>query len=146
MTPEEYKKLAFKRKPRQKTTRLTRKAKEYGIEPLEVRQQIKPLSVNDAWQGRRFKTDQYKVYEKTVFYSLPNLKIPKPPYSIYFEFGFSSGGSDFDNPIKPIQDILQKRYDFNDNDIIEAYIKKIKVKKGEEYFKVKLKTCQLESI
>ena len=25
--------------------------------------EIKPLSVNTAWKGRRFKTDAYKAYE-----------------------------------------------------------------------------------
>lgn len=112
----------------------------YSAQPLEINKTIKLLSVNDCWRGRRFKTPEYKVYEAQLLYTLPNLKTPAPPYSIYFEFGFSSGGSDYDNVIKPLQDILQKKYKFNDNDIIEAYIKKTKVKKGDEYFKVKLES------
>jgi hypothetical protein len=138
MTPEEYKKLVFKRKARKKVIKLPKELKEYGVEPLEARQQIKPLSVNDAWQGRRFKTNEYKVYERAVFYNLPKVKIPKPPYLIHYEFGFSNAGSDYDNALKPLQDILQKRYKFNDNDIWRAIIDKKKVKKGEEYFKVRL--------
>ena len=39
---------------------------------------IKPLSVNEAWQGKRFKTNSYKSYEKDVMRLLPaNLEIPK---------------------------------------------------------------------
>ena len=101
----------------------------YGIK-------IKPLSVNAAWQGRRFKTDLYKRYEKDVALLLPpNLEIPEGDLSIYLEWGFSNSSSDWDNPIKPFQDILQKKYDFNDNRVFDARVKKVKVPKGAEYIK-----------
>lgn len=94
------------------------------------------MSVNKAWQGKRYKTKEYKAYEKEVYHLLPILKIPKEgPLSVYYEFGFSSSLSDYDNPIKPLQDILQFKYAFNDNRIYEARIKKVKVEKGEEYIK-----------
>ena len=51
---------------------------------------IKPLSVNDAWQGKRFKTDTYKAYEKQVLLMLPKIEIPEGPLTINLEFGFSS--------------------------------------------------------
>ncbi len=105
---------------------------------MEIRQNIKPLSVNNCWQGKRFKTPEYKRYEQELLYSLPRREVPKPPFSIYFEFGMSNSLSDWDNPIKPLQDILQKKYGFNDKDIIEARIKKYKVKKGEEFFFVRI--------
>lgn len=105
---------------------------------LEIRKEIKPLSVNDCWRGQRFKTPAYKAYERELLYTLPPQKLPKPPYSIYFEFGLSNSLSDYDNPIKPIQDILQKKYGFNDKDIICAQIRKCKVDKGKEYFHVRL--------
>lgn len=105
---------------------------------MEIFYKIKPLSVNQAWQGKRFKSKAYKAYEAELLYKLPRKQLPKPPYSIYFEFGFSNEASDLDNPIKILQDILQKKYGFNDKDIIEAYIRKTRVKKGEEYFKVRL--------
>ena len=47
-----------------------------------------------------------------------------------------------DNPIKPFTDCLQKKYGFNDNRIIEAHIKKVKVKKGEEYIKFELRELE----
>ena len=99
---------------------------------------IKPLSVNQCWRGRRFKTDDYKIYEKELLFTLPQLDIPEPPYYVEYEFGFSNSLSDWDNPIKPLQDILQKKYKFNDKDIFEARVRKVKVKKGDEYFKVKI--------
>lgn len=104
--------------------------------PFSVRYNIKPLSVNECWQGKRFKTKAYKDYERELILCLPQKDIPEPPYKIRFEFGLSNSLSDWDNPIKPLQDILQKKYGFNDKDIFEACIRKIKVPKGQEYFLV----------
>lgn len=101
---------------------------------MRVRMNIKPLSVNDCWQGQRFKTGAYKSYERELLFTLPPGKAPQPPYRISFEFGLSNVQSDYDNPVKPLQDILQKKYGFNDAHIQEAVIKKIKVEKGQEYF------------
>jgi len=98
-----------------------------------MRLDIKPLSVNDAWKGRRFKTDAYKKYERDVLMILGRMEIPEGELEIFLEWGFSSAGSDWDNPIKPFQDVLQKKYSFNDNRVIEGHVKKVKVKKGEEY-------------
>ena len=103
---------------------------------MMVRMNVKPLSVNECWQGRRFKTDAYKAYEKELLLRLPAMKIPEPPYRIEFEFGLSNMQGDYDNPIKPLQDILSKKYGFNDAHIHEAQIKKVKVAKGQEYLSV----------
>ena len=100
---------------------------------------IKPLSVNDAWQGRRFRTDQYKKYQIDCSRLLPRtLEIPDGRLKIYFEWGFSSLGSDCDNPQKPFMDILSKKYDFNDNRVFRIIMDKVKVKKGDEYIKFKI--------
>lgn len=98
-----------------------------------VKIDIVPLSVNEAWKGRRFKTKAYKQYEHDLLYLLPRVKMPSPPYKIYLEFGFSNSMSDFDNPVKPFLDILQKKYNINDRHIMDAHIKKIIVLKGKEY-------------
>ena len=102
----------------------------------------KPLSVNEAWKGQRFKTDKYKKYEKDVLFLLPKISLPKPPYKIYLEFGLSSSLSDWDNPIKPLQDILQLKYNFNDKDIFKAEVLKVKVEKGNEYFKFEFSSIE----
>lgn len=99
---------------------------------------IKPLSVNRAWQGKRFKTGEYETYQKEMLLLLPDGKVPEPPYRVFYEFGFSNKLCDFDNPCKPLGDILQKKYGFNDNEIYEAHIRKKVVKRGHEYIRVRI--------
>ena len=94
---------------------------------------IKPLSVNEVWQGKRFKTKAYKKYEKDLFLLLKNIEIPDPPLKVIIKYGFSSKLADIDNPCKPFLDVLQKRYNFNDRDIYELIQIKEIVKKGNEF-------------
>ncbi len=91
------------------------------------------MSVNEAWKGRRFKTDKYKRYERACLLLLPALTIPDGKLRVDLVFGFSSKLSDADNPVKLICDIFQKKYGFNDNRIYEYSIKKEDVKKGDEF-------------
>lgn len=104
----------------------------------EFRIPIKPLSVNEAWKGRRFRSDAYNAYRTEMLVRLPAGRLPDPPYRVHYEFGFSNPLADFDNPCKPIGDILQKKYGFNDKEIYEAHIRKVIVKKGCEYVRVKI--------
>ena len=101
---------------------------------------IKPLSVNECWQGKRFKTQKYKIYELEMLFILPKIKLPDPPFEIHYTFGMSNSLSDFDNPVKPLTDILQKKYKFNDRDIFKAVIVKEKVKKGAEFIEFEIKS------
>ena len=95
---------------------------------------IKPLSVNKCWQGRRFKTPEYKAYERTILLMLPNLDVPKNiKLELIIKVGYSSNLADVDNMAKPFIDILQKKYSFNDNQIFKLVIIKEIVKKGNEY-------------
>lgn len=103
-----------------------------------MRLQIKPLSVNKCWQGKRFKTPEYKNYEKELMYRLPAFEVPRGKLEIYFKWGFSSHSSDWDNPIKAFQDILQKKYKFNDKDVWRAIIEKEIVKKGNEFIEFEI--------
>lgn len=103
----------------------------------------KPISVNDCWQGKRYKTPLYNSFQNAILLILPKIQLPSPPYKINFEFGFSSTKSDWDNPVKPIQDILSKRYGFNDNQIYEATVRKKVVKRGEEYFSFLIESFQI---
>ncbi len=105
--------------------------------------EIKPLSVNDVWQGRRFKTPKYKQYERDLLLLLPPVKIDfKYDLSVNIIFGFSSATSDIDNPVKPLLDVLQKKYGFDDKQIHELNIKKEIVKKGNEFIKLEIKELQ----
>ena len=103
---------------------------------IYLKKKIKPLSVNECWQGKRYKTEKYKNYEKLLLLTLPTLKIPAPPYFIVFKFYMNR--IDWDNPIKPLQDILQKKYGFDDKDVVKGLVEKIKCKKGEESFEITL--------
>jgi Holliday junction resolvase RusA-like endonuclease len=106
-----------------------------------IRIDIKPISVNDVWQGKRYKTDEYKKFEEDLMFMLPNIKIEldkKKKYQIHYKWYFSSASSDFDNPIKPITDIISKYYGFNDRLIKRAIIEVEQVKKGKEFFEFKI--------
>lgn len=99
---------------------------------------VKPLSVNQAWQGRRFKTEKYKSYERELLLQLQPLKVPDGHLSIYIEFGVFNARFDWDNGIKPFQDILQKKYGFDDSRIYTATVIKRKVPRGEDYIAFKI--------
>ena len=94
----------------------------------------KPLSVNQAWQGKRFKTPIYKAYEKEMLLRMPAGKIDLDQMlRVEFFFGFSNKASDLDNPVKLLLDIAQKKYGFNDSNVYELNVRKCIVKKGEEF-------------
>lgn len=93
---------------------------------------IKPLSVNKCWQGKRYKTQEYRAYEQELLYKLPTLKKPELPIKLYLKVGMSRA-SDVDNVLKPLLDILQKKYGFNDSGIYLLEIIKEYAPKGSEY-------------
>jgi len=103
-----------------------------------IKLDIKPLSVNQAWQGKRFKTPKYKNYEREMLLILPKIQIGIPPYKLKIEFGFSSKLSDIDNPVKMFLDCLVKKYGFDDRDIYQINVEKYIVPKGNEYIKFEL--------
>ena len=103
-----------------------------------VKVNVKPLSVNKAWQGRRFKTKEYKEYEKELLLKLSPLELPKKPYSLKIIFGVENKLTDIDNLLKLFIDIAQKKYGFNDRDIYELNVKKEIVKKGFSFIKFKI--------
>jgi Holliday junction resolvase RusA-like endonuclease len=103
---------------------------------------IKPLSVNQAWQGKRFKTPKYKKYERDLLLLLPAMKMPKAPYEINIEVAFSSKLSDLDNVLKPFLDVLQKKYGINDKDIFKLTAVKSLIPKGNEFISFDIKTFE----
>ena len=109
---------------------------------------IKPLSVNKAWKGRRYKTDDYKTYQNAVLLMLSKeVAIPEGQIAIYLEFGFSSKLADFDNPVKLFVDCLQKKYGFDDRRIKTAVIESFDdLKKGEEYVYFEMSCAKTDRI
>lgn len=96
--------------------------------------EIKPLSVNEAFRGKRFKTPAYSKFEKSCLWLLPKMEIPKGKLEIILHYGFSSKGSDVSNPTKLVEDILSKKYRFNDNLVYKITLTKEIVPKGKEFF------------
>ena len=95
---------------------------------------IKPLSINKAFQGRRFKTKLYKSYENELIPKIKKIKIKEgAKLELDIKFGFSSKLADIDNPLKPLIDILQKSLNFNDKLIYKMTVEKLDVKKGSEF-------------
>ena len=94
---------------------------------------IKPLSINQAFQGKRFKTKEYNVYQQIVLLTLPKINIGKAPYSLDIVFGLSSKLNDIDNGLKPFIDCLVKKYGFDDRDIYKLSVLKTIVPKGKEF-------------
>ncbi len=110
---------------------------------IEQKISIKPLSVNDAWKGQRFKTEKHKWYETQLMFLLSSSdefrdlkKEEKLAVELYF--GFSSHSSDWDNGIKQLMDVISKKYGFNDNKVFKGLIEKEIVKKGDEYVSFKV--------
>ena len=97
------------------------------------------MSVNEAWQGRRFKTLLYKRYEREVLLLLPAfIDIPDGDLAVHFEFGVSNNSSDIDNPVKPFLDILAKKYAFNDNRVFFMSLQKTRVNKANVFVRFKI--------
>jgi len=103
-----------------------------------IRLNIKPLSVNQCWQGKRFKTPEYKAYEREMLFKLPVLKLPDSDrLALHIIVGYSNKQADIDNVSKALIDILQKKYGFNDNKIYRLLLEKFIVLKGEEFISFK---------
>lgn len=96
---------------------------------------IKPLSINEAYKGRRFKTPAHKLYCDQVELLLKKKRLPKikekEPFYVIYRF-HTSAAQDYDNNIKCFQDILIKRLKTDDRYIYGAFIEKIIAKKGQE--------------
>ena len=107
-----------------------------------MRLDIKPLSVNDAWKGRRFKTPKYSRYIRDVLTILPPTTIPEGFLELKLTFGFSNKASDFDNPVKCFVDCLQKKYGFNDRMIKRCTIDVEMTAKGKEFIEFEIKSLK----
>jgi Holliday junction resolvase RusA-like endonuclease len=99
---------------------------------------IKPLSVNEAFKGKRYKTDKYDKFIRNMLFLLPTITLPQAPYSINIILGYSSKASDIDNGLKSLLDCLVKKYGFDDREIYQMNVKKEIVPKTKEFIKFEL--------
>jgi len=100
---------------------------------------IKPLSVNRAFQGRRFKTKEHKKYEEELLWLLKGKKKVKGFYSISFIFHIKNFlVSDVDNLAKITSDCIVKAGLVDDDRFcLEMHLKKVRSK--EDWFEFKIK-------
>ncbi len=103
-----------------------------------MRIDIKPLSVNEAFRGQKFRTPKYRAYQKELTLKLKPMKIEGGKLSLSICFGFSSKGSDIDNCVKQFTDCLSKKYGFNDNIIYKLTVTKVIVPKGKEFIEFEI--------
>ena len=95
---------------------------------------VKPLSLNSAYRGRRFKTPELEQYKNDVIFQLPNdITIPKGKLELEIHFGVSTKNCDVDNFCKCFIDCLSVAYEFNDNLVYRINVRKVDTKKGNEY-------------
>jgi len=99
---------------------------------------IKPLSANDMYLGRKVKSYKYKTFERKLLTLLPEQEVPEGELQLTIEVGLSSKLADVDNVLKPFIDCLQLKYGFNDKWIYNLLVSKRIVPKGEEYINFKI--------
>ncbi len=93
------------------------------IKEIELKIPVKPLSINAAFQGRRFKTKKCKEYEKEIMKNLPVNKRIEGYISISYVFYLRYfKTTDADNLIKVLQDCLVKKGIIEDDRKIVCYI------------------------
>lgn len=107
---------------------------------------IKPLSLNHAYRGRRFATSDLKQYKSELGWLLPKMEVPRGPFAIKYVFGVSSGRSDLDNLVKAFQDAVAERYGFDDSAIYRIEMEKVVVQKGKEFVDFELSTYRSSAI
>ena len=93
---------------------------------------IKPLSINAAFQGRRFNTPAKKQYERALALLLATFReVEGPYYRVRYDFYLKNFAmTDWDNLVKPFQDCLVKSGIISDDRrIIEATVRKFRAEK-----------------
>ena len=90
--------------------------------------ELKALSVNKCWQGRRFKTPDYNKYEQDVSFLLPKNIIITGEIGMLIEYHCKNYKMiDLDNLCKPLLDILVKNGIIEDDrKIVKLNLRKIK--------------------
>jgi Holliday junction resolvase RusA-like endonuclease len=103
---------------------------------------IRPLSLNSAYRGRRFATEELSSYKQAIGLlapKLPQIQASTARLEVEYEFGVSSKRCDADNLVKCVNDALAEKYGYNDNQIYKFIVSKVDVPKGKEYIAFNIK-------
>ena len=97
---------------------------------------IKPISVNQSFQGKKYQTKEHKEFKVVATALLKRVRdlkrIPeKKEFFVIYKF-YISASMDYDNCIKSFQDCLCSVLGTDDRYIAGAYIRKIKAKRGDQ--------------
>ena len=99
---------------------------------------IQPLSVNKAFQGRRYKTREYNQYSMVLSAFLARLQLPKipegEPFYLYLEFG-TTKQQDASNGIKLFEDVLCEHMGINDRNVMAIFVRKVITKRSDSYIR-----------
>ena len=112
---------------------------------------IKPLSINLAFQGRRFKTQKYKDWQTEFLWKLKKKKIKKIEGEIGVNISWATKNAkraDIDNPIKQILDTLKDGGAIEDDRFIwEMRIRKYKLLKDDkDWIKIHIYPLKIKTI
>lgn len=101
------------------------------MERFSLKIDIKPISINASFQGRRFKTSLCNDYEKELWVLLPKKPMIKGEVEIWFDFFLVNyAKTDISNLVKVTEDILVKKgYFEDDRKIVKMHLSKEKSKK-----------------
>lgn len=110
---------------------------------MKITLNIKPLTVNQAWQGRRFSTPAKTAYEGALRLLLPKVAVPGPYYRVEYDFYLVQFAlTDWDNLCKVLQDCLVKRGIITDDRfIVDARVRKFPAKA--DHFVIRIEGCTL---
>lgn len=99
---------------------------------------LKPLSVNEAFQGKRFKTKKCKDFESNFFLFAPKMKKISGAVSIEYRFHLKNHKmTDVDNLVKILQDAIVKcGYIDDDRMIYKSTSEKIPSKDDMIFFRI----------
>lgn len=102
-----------------------------NMDTINLKINIKPLSVNKAFQGRRFKTADCKAYEQELWYKLPRKPMILGNVEVWFDFFLVNyAKTDISNLVKVTEDILvKKKYIEDDRKVVKMHLTKHKAEK-----------------
>lgn len=95
---------------------------------ISIKLELRPMSINKAFQGRRFMTKEYKDWIKEGLFLLPKKKCASGIVEVSIVFYMRHPKkADIDNPIKTVVDLLVKKgYIDDDVYIYELHVRKEK--------------------
>ena len=101
------------------------------MDSISLKVNIKPISVNAAFQGRRFKTKECKAYERALWYSLPRRGTVRGEVEVWFDFFLVNyARTDISNLVKVTEDIIvKKKFIEDDRKITKMHLTKHKADK-----------------